>query len=269
MRKPHALMVVLATLTVVSDIIAYRVWLADMHARLSQLVIESLLCSQIGLLWIWAWMGATRASIRFSAAMIGTISVVGILSLPRSNAVWFFQTELLAMVGGISLLVGALRLSEGRLALANEEVIGGSRRSLQFSLRSLMEFSTGFAIVLALTRIIYSPIGDWYYYFARAWSWIAMLGLSFAIVTALAVWVVFSRVPAVVGCTVLLFAACLLTEMLGGRKGWIEVFGANVDAKPAREIPLQAALVVASLSIFRIRGYRVVRLKSRPIAAPR
>jgi hypothetical protein len=254
-------MIGLAMLTVIADAIAYRAWLADEHARLNQLAIESLLCSQNGLLWIWAWMGTTRASVRLSVAMIGTLSLVAILSFPRAEGAWFTLTEFVVMAGGISLLMGAWRVSEGRLGLATEAAVVSSRPSLQFSLRSALEVVTGFAVVLTLTRIIYSPVRD-PYYFARAWSWFAILGLSFAIVTTLAFWAVFGRGPAIVRCIVLALTACLLTGGLGGPKGWIEVFGALVDAKPAREIPLQAALVVFSLFVFRLCGYRLMRLRS-------
>jgi hypothetical protein len=256
-------MIGLAMLTVIADVIAYRAWLADEHARLNQLALESLLCSQNGLLWIWAWMGTTRASVRLSVAMIGTLSIVGILSLPRGEGAWLTLTEFVVMAGGISLLMGAWRFSEGRLGLTTETAVDSSRPSLQFSLRSAMEVVTGFAIALTLTRIIYSPLRD-PYYFARAWSWFAILGLSFAIVSTLAFWAVFGRGPTVVRCIVLAMTASLLTGVLGGPKGWIEIFGALVDAKPAREIPLQATLVAIALFVFRFRGYRMVRLRGAP-----
>ena len=196
MRLPNPLMIMLAAMIIIADTFVYRVWLAGGQWRpAAEIILKSLLFSQNGLLWIWTCLGTTRASLRITASMIATVAIVFITSLgPPSDSSWFLSAVLFAMAIGIIVLLGTPRLLEWHLVLKDVTTRINDQHRFQFSLRSAMEFVTGCAIVLMLSRMIYSGLRQ-PSYASGALPWFMMLGLASAIVSATAFSVVFGRGP--------------------------------------------------------------------------
>lgn len=262
---PHPAMLLLGLAIITADAINYQMWLST-HSKGSDLIREALWSSQNGLLWIWACLGLTRASIRVSAALIGTMFFVLMVAFPegypRSVAT---SARLFAEAAGIILILGGVRLSGWRLVMADCAPLLTARRRFQFSLRSAMEAITGLAILMALARIAYSPMPDSLkLYLQYAAPWFVVEGLIYAIVASLAFWASFGPGPTVLRWNGVSFGVFAAWFLLGGPKNSIEVSGALVDVRMHHGIPLQALLIVGSLILCRFRGYRLVRIARSP-----
>jgi hypothetical protein len=261
MRKPYRAMLLLGLAIITADAINYQVWLST-HSKGSDLIREALWSSQNGLLWIWACLGLTRASIRVSAALIGTMFFVLMVAFPegypRSVAT---SARLFADAAGIILILGGARLSGWRLVMADSAPLFAPRRRFQFSLRSAMEAITGLAILMALARVAYSqPVPDSLkLYLQYAAPWFVVEGLIYAIIASLAFWASFGLRRTVLRWNGLSFGVFAAWFFLGGPKNSLEVSGALVDVRMHHGIPLQALLIVGSLALCRSHGYRFVR----------
>ncbi|HEV3418046.1 MAG TPA: hypothetical protein VG056_14565, partial [Pirellulales bacterium] len=176
MRTPNRMITLFVLATVAVDMIAYRAGMARWRLWPNELVLATLIFSQTGLLWIWACLGTIRASVRLSAAAIGAMSWIGVIA-PGD---YELCASLFAMAAGIVLVLGFVRSRGWQLLLANETKIANPRRPLQFSLRSVMEAVTSFAIMLTLAKIILSPGLDYYQFndLIRATPWFIILGIS-------------------------------------------------------------------------------------------
>jgi hypothetical protein len=257
MSRPHPLTIVLATFLVAFDTVAFRACLADGQSRPAYFVLEYLLFSQTGLLWIWASVGKTRASIRISTSMVATVAIVGITPLGPDQR-WFVSAVLFAMGGGIVGMLGLARFFGWRLVLTDETASLVEQKPLQFSLRSVMECVTGLAILLTLCRVVYSGPQE-PFYVIHALPWFLMFGLISGVVSATAFSVVFSRGPVWARCLAIFLVTSAAWFVAGGPRDFVESFGVIIDVRQAKGIPLQAVLTVGSLLIVRLRGYQFVR----------
>lgn len=258
MSRPHPLIIVLATLTFIFDTIAFRACQANVQSRPAYFVLGYLLFSQTGLLWIWASVGTTRASIRISTSMIGTVAIVGITPLGPGDQRWFISAVLFAMAAGIVVILGLPRLFGWRLVLKAETASLVDQKPLQFSLRSVMECVTGLAILLTLSRLVYSGPQE-PFYATHALPWFLTFGLISGVVSATAFTAVFARGPAWARCLAIFLVTTAAWFVAGGPRDFVESFGVLVDIHPAKGIPLQAVQTVSSLLVVRLRGYQFVR----------
>jgi hypothetical protein len=128
MRRPDYAVLILTASIIAADAISFQMWLAT-RSTASQVILSGLLYAQNGLLWVWACLGATRASLRFSTALIGTTVILLILAGPHTHSeehVLSVAAHLFGDAAGICAVSIGFRLEGLRLA-AKQESSGGSR----------------------------------------------------------------------------------------------------------------------------------------------
>lgn len=266
-------------LTAAQAIDAASFWRAE-----PQLPPAALMAGQMGFCVVWAWLGDTRWTWRWP----GTLLAIGGLyflwlsfDIGSDQQMW---TELLLLnVATLSLLCGGLRLMRFRLLLLTEEETRptgqNSSRPMQFGIRHVLIWTTALAILLGVAKGL--DLLNW-----RAAQELVRLGLltklvvatTSAMVMVVALWAALGQ-----GHWLLRYSASLILSLVLG--GGLAMWSIS-KAFAARRAPMTAwssqvhwellrfyeigwwwlgwlflsgGLLVATLIILRVIGYRLVR----------
>jgi hypothetical protein len=254
MQLPHPGILVLVLGCTAIDILAA---VAVRHERTwpSDCLSWGLVLSQNGLLWLWAALGSARFFARFTVP--GVVLLV-FTAIRGSDSSGDRQFEIVLLFGGAAVVLLTvlipLRFVGRWLVWRPEDGLPRAER-VQFSLWSLMETTTGVAVLAALSKLVlapsHMPLGNL--------TFIVILSPALAAILLLMTWILMrnrlnTRLVRVV--VVISVAMAVLTSAFtsdGGGRG----------NRTIQVVLTYAALLAGCLIVCRLCGYRIVRTERR------
>ncbi len=249
-------------------------WLA--HSWELSLLRTSLLAGQVGLVTVWAILGATRWFIRWpmaivAAAALAAPALVSQVYAHDTGALFIVQTAALCLICGV------LRSQGYGLRLRSETPTGeaagdsGPARFLQFSIRDVLFWTTALAVILGIAQ--------------QSGSLTLTAGVLAGIVLVAALWAALGGGPAWLRWPVLavfavvagiIYTVCEYFDRVSNAS-WNTVWDDatyffTYHRVPLVWPPLVGGLLFAALLFFRTQGYRLSReatLGERGTAAAR
>lgn len=250
----------LVDLVVVSLVASHQIVPAD-WPHPAAIALFSLCVAQVSLLAIWTGLGGKSLPWR----ILGLLLVIGLWSRlvawtidrPDTEDVFVEWTwVLLGQTVVILVPLWAARLRGVRLTRASSEdwteETASPRSRFQFSLGHLLSWITVLAIVLGLAQ--YTFRYDDLFWLVAAWHLVAVYGISHAALALAGFWAVFGTGRAWLRCLLLVPTTA---AAIGASYLWtgIEDLGPYTGF-----FLLQVLWAVASLSVFRVAGYRITRI---------
>jgi len=258
------MIVLLGAAFIAADAMVYLVppW---RHFEDVELVRIALFYGQHALLWIWVCLGRTRFSLRLSAGIVGTATILFIFSAPewyRATVVAAAAARLTGQALGILVILGTLRLLGWSIVdVSCRSVLLDKPPRFQFSMRSMMELVTAAAIISGIASIVCRPDEAEFgtFYVTHVWRWFFGSGVSYAVLAALGVWLVFGGVPSFVRSAGWGLGITGIWLISGATKTHVEFFDVSINVRCEHGIGLQAVLIVGALALFRLHGYRLAQ----------
>jgi hypothetical protein len=242
----------------------------------------ALIAGQMGLCVVWAFFGDTRWMWRWPGMIVAACSLYFLWLSFGNNWQQQLWTELLVLqVMTLSVLCGLMALSGFRLMVLDDEgasvVAGGSqRRPLQFGIKHVLIWTTALAIVLGIARgmdllrwrVVQELVRD-------GLTWKLTVATTSAIVIIVALWAALGRghwlpryflvlaFTLLLGCSLSMWSQSRTAAMQAAGWPWrysevIRWF--EVGWSWLGWLFLSGGLLAATLIVFRVLGYRLVRV---------